>query len=131
MSFTGEELPPEKETPGFHRTTEPSVDAKLASNERALIGENASGEQPSDAKGLVYGRDTLISPRERAEMTRVLQRPPEQRQPSELGLITDLMTRWAVQLFWCFAALLTEQAGRLDSIVAALRPLAQHCMPRF
>jgi hypothetical protein len=109
----------DQEPPGLHRSSAPSIDAKLVDNPDALVGIFASEEVPPDAKGLVYGRDTLISPRERTELTRALQRPSDQRQPANLALIVELMTRCSP------GALL--QLGQLHS---ALAPPGDHLHPQ-
>lgn len=79
------------------RTAAPSIDAQLAAcgdDASALVREDVAGE----ARLLVYGRDTLISPRERSELTRTLHKPAEQRQPSQLAQIVELMSRCATSI---------------------------------
>ena len=76
------------------RTAAPSIDAQLAAcgdDASALVREDVAGE----ARLLVYGRDTLISPRERSELTRTLHKAADLRQPSQLAQIVELMSRCA------------------------------------
>lgn len=75
------------------RTSAPSLDAQLAARPDARVGITYTEEAAKAAKSLVYGRDTLISPRERSEVLRALQRPAAQRQAAQLELIVELMSR--------------------------------------
>jgi hypothetical protein len=68
-----------------------SIDARLAQGD---ISKLSPEDQPAgEVKGMVYGRDTLISARERPEVVRALRRPPEQRLPVQVRLIVELMAR--------------------------------------
>jgi hypothetical protein len=69
-----------------------SIDARLAQGD---ISKLAPEDRPvGEVRGLVYGRDTLISAQERPELVRALRRPPEQRLPVQVRLIVELMARF-------------------------------------
>ena len=77
------------------RTSVPSLDSQLAARTDGNVGITFTEEAAKAAKSLVYGRDTLISPRERSDVVGALQRPAPQRQSAQLELIVELMSRCA------------------------------------
>lgn len=96
MNAAGDPAEPADEVQGLRTivSAAPSIDRQLATNTISLLDTFLECGVEAEAKGLTYGRDTLISSRERSELMRALRRAPDQRQPSHLSLIDDLMMRY-------------------------------------
>ena len=69
----------------------PSIDAQLASGALDLLApDDRTDDEP---RGALYGRDTLVTARERPELLKAIRRPPGERYASHVRLIADVMGR--------------------------------------